>query len=1151
MATAKAEWKAAYPSASFAGFSASVGDLPGLQLGSEGGGSVVIDRDAAGWGWGAGGMNLLTVVRHEIGHFLGLGHGGGVMSATLSPGQSFPVDASDLPKPASEDPPASSSGSSGSDKAADKAADKATDKPADKPADQPAAAPSGSSSSAPATDASGSGQSQDAAPPASTTAGGTTSTGTTTATGSTGSTGSTAAGAGASSTHSAATASATESASTQASPQSMAALVTALAAGPVVVTQTGDAHVSVSGGIVSVTGDDPTVTFQLSDATSISITSSKTLAVDGDLMVPGVPVSLKAKKITVAGRTIDSGTADVAITAEDSASGTNLLGVILDASTDAQVIITSARIRGRTIVITATATSTPDTTSGSGAGPVAQITATASATVVVSGDSVIAGTGDVTLSSKAVMQANATSDGLPSSLSSTANAAIAVPVLTTKAITQVTGTSSVTSDGLLTVSSDATTNVKANANAKDSPAGGAIAIAVVDITSHAFIDSTGPASSGSSVTVNATSDTTIDTSAIASVGGASENKDKDGNPTTADNLADGNGKVTPAGGSATQSIPVAASLAFTHLTSDTAAWVGPTGSPNPSTVIANGPAGVVTISSSSGNHLSSSADSSAVKASSASTSVGVGLAVTVANVNHKSFVTGSANIRGPTVRILATMPTTGTTQDSYTTTATSGVGDATTVAIAGSLALNVITLNRSATIADNAHLDTAYGPALDQLGDVTLTAASSSTSTTKATAHSDVFDPATAVDADNQTITLPYGLKSGSSAITTGTAVTYSTGGGTPIGGLADGGTYYAIVVSATDTETKLKLAASASDATNGTAITLDKSKATGAEHTIGTETSAQGVGIGASFGINIVGDTTTAGIGTGAQLTRAGALTVSATTTDALVNLAENGSQGAQAITPVVAVSISNVTTTAQLGTGPAVTLGGAASLRATQTASATTTATGDTEASSAAIGASIAILSANHTVRATTLRNLSAGGDVTLAAHGTSTTVSSATASAAGADDSSSSHGTSQDVNGQSDSQLGGANAAATRNGATGSKDSSTPAASTADSDGNGGSSSVSVAAAVVFNLVHATAEASLAEGVTVTATGLATLDASVNTDASAEADGQASTQGGTASIGAAVGINRASSTTSPPSGPAAPSPPRASSSRRRSPR
>ena len=121
----------------------------------------------------------------------------------------------------------------------------------------------------------------------------------------------------------------------------------------------------------------------------------------------------------------------MAITAEDAASGTNLLGVILDASTDAQVIITSARIRGRTIVITATATSTPDTTSGSGAGPVAQITATASATVVVSGDSVIAGTGDVTLSSKAVMQANATSDGLPSSLSSTANAAIAVPVLTT------------------------------------------------------------------------------------------------------------------------------------------------------------------------------------------------------------------------------------------------------------------------------------------------------------------------------------------------------------------------------------------------------------------------------------------------------------------------------------------------------------------------------------------------------------------------------------------------------------------------------------------------------------------------------------------------------------------------------------------------
>ena len=89
----------AYPAADFGGFSAHVGDLPDLQLGSEGSGSVTIDVDAAGWGWGSGGMSLKTAVRHEMGHYLGLGHSSGLMGSTLSPDESWPVDASNLPKP--------------------------------------------------------------------------------------------------------------------------------------------------------------------------------------------------------------------------------------------------------------------------------------------------------------------------------------------------------------------------------------------------------------------------------------------------------------------------------------------------------------------------------------------------------------------------------------------------------------------------------------------------------------------------------------------------------------------------------------------------------------------------------------------------------------------------------------------------------------------------------------------------------------------------------------------------------------------------------------------------------------------------------------------------------------------------------------------
>jgi hypothetical protein len=94
LAEAEADWRSV--GADPSGVTASIGDLGGLTLGQTTGTSIVIDPTAADWGWdvdypadpASQHMSLVTVVRHELGHALGLDHTAtGLMAETLAAGE--------------------------------------------------------------------------------------------------------------------------------------------------------------------------------------------------------------------------------------------------------------------------------------------------------------------------------------------------------------------------------------------------------------------------------------------------------------------------------------------------------------------------------------------------------------------------------------------------------------------------------------------------------------------------------------------------------------------------------------------------------------------------------------------------------------------------------------------------------------------------------------------------------------------------------------------------------------------------------------------------------------------------------------------------------------------------------------------------------
>ncbi len=812
------------------------------------------------------------------------------------------------------------------------------------------------------------------------------------------------------------------------------------------------------------------------------------------------------------------------------------------ASPTATITLDNVTLTAASITLQATATANPSTAGSVGT---TSLDSSPTAEVLIEGTSFVDATdGGLSISATVNESADASAQGTSGEASTSTDAAIAQATINTTAIAAVTGNSYVQATGALAISAVNATNVTTSGDASGATAGAGVAVAVVSTTTQAYVDSSDAAgpTSGSAVTISAVTNATAATTAVASPGGATA--DSTGSPAslTGATANVGGQDTAPSTSTSTsiQAVPVAAALAITSFSNNTEAFVSGT-----NTIQAPES---ITISASSVNSVPTSANASTVSSAPGSGAVGVGVAINIASSTTSAFVAGNTNLESPTVSIGAPLTwTSGTSysqgqivtdpndrstyeataantqntnqapdqdpsewqqvSDNYSANAVSGQGDPSNTTI-GSLALTVVTVAHQATVGNGSSNPGSVNVSADN-SNLALTSASASTSTASATSDGQVFDPNAAgvVTADPNTpavldvINLPYRIEdSNGNLITNGAPLDYSTGGGSPIGGLVDGGHYYAENVQAVGNAMSLQLAAT----NGGSPLPLTPSAATGDGHILALV--GVGVGVGASVAINVLNDTTNSAIDDGSALTGANNLTLKSNTSDTIDTEAVNGLDVGEALTPALAISIANVDTDASVGQSPVgspptLTLTGSLDAEATQSTSVTTIAENDPTGSS--LGPAIAITDANDGVIATTYYHVVAGGAITLKASGASAITATTIPPNAGSSDIS-----------QMSSRLAQANDAATV-----STDSSTPGAGTGPiGPGEPGST---VGVAITFNLGPATAAASAPAGLTVDPGGRLALT-SVDPAAAGSHQGAAATQGEPLSVGDAVAIN-----------------------------
>ena len=401
-------------------------------------------------------------------------------------------------------------------------------------------------------------------------------------------------------------------------------------------------------------------------------------------------------------------------------------------------IADGAAILGGTVTISATSTVPPTLIS---TWPTVNILGVGSSAMVdIVGSTIRATGGALTISSSSQVEVDVTAQSLGTPL---LDAAGAVTVVSSKAITKVTGSSTLAAQDQLQITADNTVSASTVADGTVgglAAIGATTAVSVVVNDTRAYLDGaiavvgTNAAGDDPALRVAATSSNTVTTTAVATKGGANgdggiigkllgtkqmgtgSNKAGSGTGTGADGAMGGGSKP------GTSPLSIAGSLALTVLTDINDAHINATDASN--IIDATGAVDVAAITS---NTVTTKADSSSTNTPTAVVGAGLAAAANIIVIDSKAYLAGSPVFGADTtaITVRTAMPTAST--NTFSATATSGASSG-AFGANGAFAMGVSVLGTYAYLDAGAQLDAGGA-------DLSLAAVNKSSSTVKAMAQ--------------------------------------------------------------------------------------------------------------------------------------------------------------------------------------------------------------------------------------------------------------------------------------------------------------------------------------------------------------------------------------------------------------------------------